>query len=141
MRSTIDGGRSGKEFSTTDLDQLGRQLDAWRGKQRRRAGLPRELWDSAAGLARSLGVSQVSRRLRLDYYKLSRWVGQAKGSPPDWLAPAFVELAVSDPGRVDDSPEFRAEISRPGGSQLTLHLGRDVSAVVGLAEAFWRQER
>ena len=128
----------------TDLDRLERQVNAWRRKQRTRVGLPSELWDSAAWLARSLGVSQVSRRLRLDYYKLSRWLGQAKDGPdgpPDLPPPAFVELALPDPGSLGARHEFRAELGPPAGSKLTLHLGRDVSAVVALAEAFWRQGR
>ena len=144
MRSTIEGPRSCKEFSATDLDQLERQVNAWRRKQRRRVRLPRELWDSAGWLARSLGVSQVSRRLRLDYYRLSRWLSQAKGGPdgpPDWPPPTFVELALADPGSLGASREFRAELGPPAGSKLTLHLGRDVGAVVALAEAFWRQGR
>jgi hypothetical protein len=142
MRSTIiEGLRSPKGFSTTDLDTLERQLYAWRRKQRRRAGLPTEVWESAALLARSLGVSQVSRRLHLDYYKLSRWMGQAKDCPPDLPPPAFVELAVAEPGSLGASPPFRAEMGEPAGGKLTLHLGCDVSAVVALAEAFWRQER
>jgi hypothetical protein len=142
MRSTIEGPRSCKEFSATDLDQLERQVNAWRRKQRTRVRLPSELWDSAGWLARSLGVSQVSRRLRLDYYRLSRGLGQAKDGPdgpPDWPPPAFVELALGDPGSLGAGGEFRAELGQPAGSQLTLHLGRDVRAVVALAEAFWRQ--
>ena len=145
MRSPIEGPRRGQEFSTTDLDRLERQVNAWRRKQRRRVGLPSELWDSAAWLARSLGVSQVSRRLRLDYHKLRRWLGQAKDGPddpPDLPPPAFVELALADPGSLGARGEFRAELGQPAGSsKLTLHLGGDVRAVVALAEAFWRQGR
>jgi len=140
MRSPIiEALRSPKEFSTTDLDTLERQLYAWRRKHRTRAGLPTEVWESAALLARSLGVSQVSRRLHLDYDKLSRWMGQAKDGPPDLPPPAFVELALADPGSLGAGHEFRAELGQPAGSKLTLHLGRDVRAVVALAEAFWRQ--
>jgi len=141
MRSTIEAPKGGNEFSTTDLDKLERQLSAWRRKRPGRVRLPSQLWDSAAWLARSLGVSQVSRRLGLDYYKLNRWLGQTKEFPPDVAPSGFVELAVADPGRLGVGHQFRAEMGQPAGGQLTLHLGRDVSAVVALAEAFWRQER
>ena len=140
MRSTSAGGRSRNEFSSTDLDELERQLTDWRRKQvGARARLPKELWDSAAVLARSLGVSQVSRRLCLDYYKLSRWLGQARNEA--WPRQKFVELAQGDASAVAFGPEFRAEVGLPAGSKLTFHLGRDVRAVVALAEAFWRREQ
>ena len=138
MRS-ITGGASSNEFSNTDLNQLERQLVTWRRRQPGRTRLPANLWEAAAELARCLGVSQVSRRLRLDYYKLSRWAAQAhpKGGPPKT---PFVELVLAGPGQADGGQEFRAETGGPGGSRLTLHLGRNVSAVVALAEAFWRRQ-
>ena len=92
MRSITDGA-SLNEFSNTDLNQLERQLVTWRRRQPGRTRLPANLWEAAAELARCLGVSQVSRRLRLDYYKLSRWAAQAhpKGGPPKT---PFVELVM-----------------------------------------------
>jgi len=137
----IDGRRGSSEFSTTDLDTLERQLDAWRRRQGKQSRLPVEVWESAGLLARALGVSQVSRRLRLGYHKLSRWMGQRGHRPPNLPPPTFVELAVAAPSGVAASPEFRAELAGPDGAGLTLHLGREAGAVVALAEAFWRRER
>ncbi len=54
-------------FSTTDLNQLQRQLATWRRRQTGRARLPEGLWRAAAELARGQGASTVARTLRLDY--------------------------------------------------------------------------
>ena len=56
-------------FFSTDLTQLQRQLDRWRGRQPGRGRLPGALWEAAAQLARERSVSEVARRLRIDFYK------------------------------------------------------------------------
>ena len=53
-------------FCSTDLAQLERQLDRWRGRQSGRVRLPGPLWEAAAQLARERSVSEVARRLRID---------------------------------------------------------------------------
>ena len=137
MNSTTQ--RTPSEFSTTNLDQLQGQLSVWRRKQRGRPRLPEAVWQSAAALAQSMGVSQVSRRLRLDYYKLSRWRGQTAAPAADSAQRAtFVQLALSAPSANEMGSEYRAELVE-GRGRMTLHLGQQVSTVVALAEAFWRR--
>ena len=104
--------------------------------------LPEALWQSAAALARSRGVSRVSRVLRLDYYKLSRCTAEltqppAEPSPP----PMFVEVALSEASGPAASPGYRAEVRDGTATTLTLHLGRDVDAVVAVVQAFGRRGR
>lgn len=57
-------------FSTTEPNQLQRQLATWRRRQPGRAPLPEGLWRAAAQLARGQGASTVARTLHLDYYML-----------------------------------------------------------------------
>ena len=64
MKSTTEAG----EFSTSDLKELQGQLNVWRRQQRKRAGLPEGVWIAAAALALRLGVSRVSRALRLNFF-------------------------------------------------------------------------
>jgi hypothetical protein len=131
-----------EEFSTSDLSQLQNQLDAWRGQQGGRAPLPAAVWRSAAVLARSLGVSQVSRALRLSYQKLNRSLASGREGPRDWPGKTtFVELARGGPQDFERGREYRAELGEGAGDKLTLHLGSDVRAVVALAESFWRRNR
>ncbi len=61
-------------YSTTGLDTLSTQLTDWRRRRTGRMRLPRELWSSAANLARSQVVHPVARRLRSNYYTdLRKW--------------------------------------------------------------------
>ena len=126
-------------FSSTDLNHLQRQLSAWRQRQTGRTRLPDEVWEAAASLARSLGLSQVSRTLRLDYYTLGRRMAKrvalASGSPK---AATFVELALGDPSGHERGQEYRVELADGNSRRMMLHLGRDMDAVITLAQAFWR---
>ena len=127
-------------FSSTDLTQLHRQLDRWRGRQPGRPRLPGPLWEAAAELARERSVSEVARRLRIDFYKLQRRVRDSPAAPPDKPTPAspgFIELKVaataplaSNGGVVElfDGPQWR----------LRLETGHDPALWLALAEAFWR---
>ncbi len=138
MKSTTEADG----FSTRDLNELQGQLNAWRRQQRKRAPLPEAVWRSAAALARRLGVSPDSRTLRLNYYKLTRRTAQAGDRPQDLpTRTTFVELSLGDPKGPDGSHEYRAEMGEATTDKLTLHLGGDVSAVVALAESFWRRKR
>ncbi|MCZ7640437.1 MAG: hypothetical protein M5U12_32905 [Verrucomicrobia bacterium] len=138
-------------FSTTDLNQLQRQLATWRRRQSGRAPLPEGLWRAAAQLARGQGASTVARTLHLDYYKLRERVAasapavgvapegpaQAPGAP---RRPEFVEVKVAT------FPEVRAgesvvELCDGGAARMTLCLGGDTAALVALAQSFWRRPR
>jgi hypothetical protein len=127
------------EFSTTDLKALQGQLTAWRRRQPGRGRLPEALWQSAAAMARSRGVSQVSRALRLDYYKLSRWTAEPTAGASK--AATFVEVALSEASGQAASRGYRAEVRDGTAAALTLHLDRDVDAVVAVVQAFWRRGR
>jgi hypothetical protein len=81
------------ESSLPDLIKLRRQLDSWRKAQPGRARLPADVWEQAAMLARTLGVSQVSRTLRLSFHKLQRRVRLPTPRPSGPPASAeFIEL-------------------------------------------------
>jgi len=93
-------------FCSTDLAQLERQLDRWRGRQSGRVRLPGPLWEAAAQLARERSVSEVARRLRIDFYKLQRRVRDSPQPPsdnPTPTNPGFLELkfaaTVPPPGK------------------------------------------
>ena len=80
------------------LEELRRQFDAWRREGRPGRHIPEALWDSAAALAREMGVNPVVRALHLDYVRLKRRVSgevtSKKQGSPSSEEPTFVELAV-----------------------------------------------
>ena len=66
-------GKAGR--ADTAVASLRAQFDAWRGRRRRGARIPEELWRAAAGAAHEHGVHAVSRALGLDYGQLKRRAG------------------------------------------------------------------
>lgn len=129
------------EFPTCELNRLHNRLNLWRSKQRERAPLPEAVWRSAAILAQSLGVSHVSRVLRLNYEKLNRWTAGEMDGPRDLPARAtFVELAMDARQASEASHGYRVELADATTDKVTLHLGTDMRAVVAIAESFWRRK-
>ena len=117
--------------NTPKLQRLLLELSAWRKHRRHRQPIPEPLWQAAAVLARTHGVSPVSSALRLNYYDLQRRVDSAAGSAKLSAAPTFVEVPVATwKPPVCDLPT--AELVHPSGSRLTLRLQNspDLVAVV-----------
>lgn len=109
------------------LEQLRRELDAWR-RQRKRPGqrIPEELWMSAARLAGDLGLRRVHKELRLQYTDLKRRVeGEVQPIRRKRVAPAaaprptFVELL--EPTR-QNLVECTLEVESRAGAHLRVTI-------------------
>ena len=129
-------------FSSTDLRVLQRQLDSWRRRQTGRGRLPQELWEGAAKLARTQGVSAVARSLHLDFYRLQRCTRELSGSAEARPASGrFVELKLAvplQPGNETTGTSGWVELSDGPDRRMRLHTGHDPAAWVALARSFWR---
>ena len=125
------------DFCLDDLERLQKELERWRERQSGRPRLPEELWQSATRLAQQMGVSRVSRELRLSYADLRRRVQERTDVAPRGNQPAFVELTWQHPTEGVRAGGFRAELEK---GRLTLHLGDNAGAVLAVAEAFWRRQ-
>ena len=125
-------------FSTTDLNQLQRQLFAWRRQQSGRPRLPEAVWSAATELARNQGPSLVARTLRLDYYKLR----QRLAGPSSLLTalPTFVEVK-GEPTSGSGLEESSVELSDGTGARMTLRVRSELATLVALAQSFWRRRR
>jgi hypothetical protein len=55
-----------------ELFKLARDLERWRVSAQRGQRIPGHLWEAAARLARTYGVSRISAVLKLSYYDLKR---------------------------------------------------------------------
>ena len=91
-----------------DVEQARRRFAEFRQTHARRSRLPRELWATAAKLARRDGVTATARVLGVDYPSLYKWTNRleprtpgrarksARGQQPKGNgAAAFVELLAS----------------------------------------------
>lgn len=124
------------EFSATNLNQLHRQLNAWRRSHPGHSRLPEELWESASSLALIHGVSSVARTLRLDYYKLR---GRSKHRR-SMRAPGFVELPPPALSLLSDSA-CSVELTDERGGKMTVHLPNDRPVLLAMVQAFWKRAR
>ena len=126
-------------FSTSNLDELQRQLGRWRRRRRGRARLPEEVWLAAAVLAQEHGVSWVARTLHLDFHKLRRRC-EAAGplAPAPASSPQWFELQLESPNP-RGLREVRIELADGRGARMTLELAHDLPALVALSQAFWNR--
>jgi len=124
-----------------DLGEVRHRLELWRKGRKRGARIPGRLWAQAAALARTRGVSLVSRTLGLGYFGLKRRAEavQPRRLKPSGLEPppGFVEVPiVRGPGPASNCT---VELERGAGSRMTIRWeGSPGLDLVGLAEAFWR---
>lgn len=126
LRETID--------VETQLNQLRRRIDAWRGARPRYARMPEALWEEATRLAEELGVTVVERALTLNRAALLRRMEAYEGDNES-AAGAFVELPRL-PSRegaaieLEDTTGLRMTLRLPPGE--TLELAQLVRAFRGL---------
>ena len=113
------------------IQRLLLRLAAWRKHRRHRQPIPEPLWQAAAVLARTHGVSPISSALRLNYYDLQRRASPSAGSTQPAPAPTFVEVPVGSLNPPVSNPPT-LELAHPSGSRLTLRLqsSQDLLAVV-----------
>ncbi len=107
-----------KDFQTVvpSLEKVQHRFTAWRNVKRQGERIPEELWNSAAELAREIGINCVAKALHLDYTKLKHRVNghvasktnttlttAGPASAPHTDRPAFVEFAVDAVSRRPES--------------------------------------
>lgn len=124
------------------LAALARRLEAWRASRRRGEGIPAELWQAAAELARRHGLNPAAAALKLNYYDLQRrMLGRSaprRGRP---RSATFVEVPVRAlPNRGVEGDTV--ELVQGSGARLILRLpnagAKDLLPVV---QMFLRQRR
>jgi hypothetical protein len=127
-----------KRITTTspNLASVGQRLEAWRQHRPGRSRIPEAFWTDAIALARTEGVSRVSRVLRLHYQRLQARLNTALPRRAPVALPTFVELTV--PPSPNGGPECRVELTHRTGAKMTIHLPAGSSdQILPLAEAFW----
>jgi hypothetical protein len=120
-----------------ELFKLARSLERWRGSAQRGRRIPEPLWEAAACLARTYGVSPISAALKLSYYDLQRRTqGDRAVSTPTQAPPTFIELAAPK-----GSPVLRShgtiEVVHADGARLLVRLpGAKPEDLLALMRAF-----
>jgi hypothetical protein len=115
-----------------DVEQARRRFAEFRQTHIRRARLPRELWGTAAKLARRDGITATARVLGVDRPSLQKWTDRleprdsAKSPKPvrrhrreAGAAPAFVELLAASTATATSCV---VEVESASGGKLRLDL-------------------
>lgn len=112
-----------------DVEQARRRFAEFRQAHAARSRLPKELWTTAAKLARRDGITATARVLGVDRPSLQKWTDRlepraASKSPRRHrrggsAAPAFVELLAASTGTATSCV---VEVESPSGGKLRLDL-------------------
>jgi hypothetical protein len=117
----------------SDLARGRSRFQVWRKKREPGSRIPLDLWDMAARLAQTHGVSRTATVLGLDYYSLQKRVETAVAKPQS-DTPSFVEL----PSPIIAGKECRLELDNGAGATMRVHLvGYDAADVEALSRSFW----
>jgi hypothetical protein len=128
------------ETVSPNLTRLRQRLEDWRQQRSGRRRIPEQFWTEALALARTEGVSRVSRLLRLPYRRLKDHRNAASSKLTPVAAPAFVELPL--PSSLPGGPECWVEMTHRTGAKMTIHLSAaSAHDLQLLAQAFWSQRR
>jgi hypothetical protein len=125
-----------------ELLKLACSLGRWRKSAHRGRCIPEALWEEAARLARTFGVSRISAALKLSYYDLQRRAqGEGAVSARPQASPTFIQLPASALSGGPD-PRGKVEVVHPCGARLILHLSEGkVEELLPLLQAFLGQRR
>lgn len=120
-----------------EREQVRRRLEDWRSSHARRARLPEPLWAEAVALARTQGLFQTARALRLDYASLKKRVQRSAAARPG-APPAFVEwIAQAAP----NLSECVVELEGPRGGRMRIQWKATAPPdLIGLSRILWGGE-
>lgn len=126
------------------LQQLHKRIEQWRLTRSQHGPMPGELWDEAASLARSQGVSPVARALGLGYASLQQRVrggSEVRSAAASASASGFIELhstqLLGAPTAGSSQGGAVIEVAAGDGARLTLRLPANSTLdVPGLIAAF-----
>ena len=116
------------------MEQVRRRFENWRSTHARRARLPEPLWGEAVALARTQGLFQTARALRLDYASLKKRLQAGRPS----AAPAFVELIAPAAANLS---ECVVELEGRRGGRMRLQWKAAAAPdLIGLSRILWGGE-
>ena len=118
------------------LLRLKRKFTEWRNSRTPGQRIPRPLWNAAAKLVTTYGLSRTATVLGLDYYSLKRHVEQQSAETTS--AAAFIELPSAPPA---STSECIIELEDATGASMRIQLkGTELPDLLELGRSFWNAE-
>ena len=119
------------ENDYVELEKLGARLQSWRDKRTTPAPLPETIWAEAAELSRRLGLTRVSKALRLDYGRLKRLSLENSSFCPTPPGATFVELVPKLTNKC------LVEVESAGGAKMKIQMeNADYHGLAALVREF-----
>ena len=123
------------------LEAVRRRFERWRGTRKAHARIPDSLWDAAALMAGSYGISRTANVLRVNYYALKKRLGRktpAAGRQEAESEARFVELT---PFTAADAGECCLELEDGSGAKMRIRLqGVGMPDLAALGRSFWNRQ-
>lgn len=119
-----------------DLAALKLELEAWRSSKDRGRLIPEGIWQRAASLAKSVGVTKVHTELKLDFQRLKRRMGVSRKPTIARREPkaTFVKLPLSSPAKIEDCV---LKVESVSGSRMQVELsGLETTGLCQLLREF-----
>ena len=120
------------------LEGVQQQFEHWRRTREIPSRIPRRLWAAAVKAARTSGISQTAKALRVNYNALKKRVDEATIGPsgPERAAiSTFLELVP--PTRIG-SCQCTLELEDASGAKMRVHLqGIEAPDLPALSRSFW----
>lgn len=121
------------------LEAIRQRFEQWRRTGQGRTRIPDTLWAAAVRMARSYGVAQTAKVLRLDYYGLKKRLEQesvASAGPDSGTLTTFLELPAPPRG---SSGECVLELEDAAGLKKRVQIkGLEASELAALVRSFWQ---
>lgn len=120
---------TGDRLVLAEIERIRQRIEEWRSTRDKMGPMPEDLWRRAIELARTHGISPVSRALKIDYTSLKqRLASQAEGSPTQ-----FVEVTLPHSGW---PTQTSVDIDRPDGARMKIWVVGQTDLVRDLASRF-----
>jgi len=122
------------------LEGVRRRFERWRGTRKAHARIPDSLWDAAALMAGSYGISRTANALRVNYHALKKRLGRKTAAASRQEAEGdarFVELTPFAPrGSCECLLEWE-----DGGAKMRVRLqGVGMPDLAALGRSFWDRQ-
>ena len=125
------------------LEAVRHQFETWRKRRRSRDPIPEPLWQAAIGLCQQHSMSEVSRRLRLNYNALKDRVSRTGERSPAMDPRPDFRFVRLDLGSSMIPSEWVVEMEATSGARMRMTFKGRLRELdpMELSRVFWRQGR
>jgi hypothetical protein len=120
------------------LEGVRQRFERWRRTRKAHARIPDSLWDAAAVMAGSFGISRTANVLRVNYHALKKHVGRKTAAASRREAEGEARFVELTPFTTADAGECLLECEDAGGAKMRVRMrGVGMPDLAALGRSFW----